>query len=81
VKKSSKKTTRKTAKPGRGGSSGNLGILLKAGVIVERERLSDEEKQVIESLTPEEIAALRSVHKKFESRSGRKSPFWRAFCF
>jgi hypothetical protein len=81
AKSTAKKSTATAAKRSRG-LVGNLQLLIKEGVVIEPDRLSDGEKQIINDLTPAEVEALRSVHSKFSSRpEGRKSPLWRAFCF
>mgnify|MGYP006217585401 CR=1 FL=1 len=67
-----KKTTEKRgAKP-----TSNLSILVDEGVVIEEGRLTKDERAAIESLTSEEVAALRSIYKKFAGHS-HKSPFWR----
>lgn len=80
MKKKSKKTAKSRKPSPPSGASENLALLIKEGVVIESDRLSDGEKAVIDSLTPEEVAALRSVYEKF-SRVDPISPFWRAFCF
>jgi hypothetical protein len=82
VKKTSKKTSKasRRPKPPRGGD--NLQSLIKQEIGVDEHRLTDDEKAVIQALTPEEIAALRSVYEKLDALpQNRKSPFWRVFCF
>lgn len=58
----------------------NLESLTQSGVVFEVERLTREEKAAIETLTPEEVAALTSAHKKL-ARAGGKKGHWRYFCF
>ena len=82
AKRAAPKSTSKAPKGGSGGQLGNLALLTKEGVVIEPERLSEGERKIIDELTPAEVEALRSVHRKFSSRpEGRKTPFWRAFCF
>lgn len=44
--------------------------LVKNGLIPPRTRLSNEEKEAIESLSPDEVKALISVDEKFRERLG-----------
>ena len=49
-------------------SDTNLKVLEDAGIPVER--ASDEERAVLESLSPEELGILASVHQKMEAATG-----------
>jgi hypothetical protein len=62
-------------------SIGNLKSLQKAGVVIEVDRLSKEERKAIDDLTEEEVKALMSAFAKISKASKDKNGFWRAFCF
>ncbi len=49
-------------------SDTNLKVLADAGIPVER--ASDEERAVLETLSPEELGILANVHQKMEAVSG-----------
>lgn len=86
MKKTAKKTAGKKSAVKKSGEkrgakpTSNLSVLVAEGVVIEEKRLTAEELTAIESLTDEEVAALRSIYKKFAAKP-HKSPFWRAFCF
>jgi hypothetical protein len=81
MKKKAKKTATSRKVGLSAGASENMAVLAKAGVVIEQQRLSQDELDVIDSLSPEEVSALLSVYKKFSSIEDSKNPFWRAFCF
>lgn len=54
---------------------------MKSGALIDHERITVAEREVIDSLSQEEVDALVSIYSKFSSTQKANGPFWCAFCF